>query len=153
MSLTEGELREIERGTVPRPARTFDQLVNGTGLTPQEEMDQINNLVRTNEAARLGKQADAFAAKIREHEAALKPQVIRSGIWRHYKGHRYLVLGQAQHTETHEDLVIYVPLYEHSEGGSPLRARPAKEWLDRVSTVEGTLTPRFIFEGVELKAV
>ena len=33
------------------------------------------------------------------------------GLYRHYKGGEYEVLGVARHSETHEPLVVYRPLY------------------------------------------
>jgi hypothetical protein len=33
------------------------------------------------------------------------------GLYRHYKGDEYEVLGVARHSETHEPLVVYRPLY------------------------------------------
>ena len=33
------------------------------------------------------------------------------GLYRHYKGGEYDVLGVARHSETHEPLVVYRPLY------------------------------------------
>lgn len=35
---------------------------------------------------------------------------IQTGIYKHYKGNRYLVLGLAMHSETEEAMVVYVPL-------------------------------------------
>lgn len=64
------------------------------------------------------------------------------GVYRHYKGHLYLVLGVAMHTEMCEELVIYVPLYELPGSGFPLLARPRKMW-DQL--VDGK--PRFEFTG------
>jgi hypothetical protein len=40
-------------------------------------------------------------------------QPIQPGKYRHYKGKTYLVLGTAKHSETLEDLVVYVPLYDN----------------------------------------
>ena len=39
-----------------------------------------------------------------------QPQ-IQPGIYRHYKGHRYQVLGLVRHSETEEWLVLYKTLY------------------------------------------
>lgn len=36
-----------------------------------------------------------------------------TGIYQHYKGGKYLVLGIAKHSETKEDSVVYVTLYEN----------------------------------------
>ena len=37
------------------------------------------------------------------------------GRYRHYKGGEYEVIGVARHSETHEPLVVYRPLYGSSE--------------------------------------
>lgn len=67
---------------------------------------------------------------------------MRLGIYRHYKGKQYLVLGVARHSESGEELVIYVPLYELPGAGLPLQARPRKLWDE---LVEGK--PRFEYVG------
>jgi len=36
------------------------------------------------------------------------------GRYRHYKGGEYEVIGVARHSETHEPLVVYRPLYNES---------------------------------------
>jgi hypothetical protein len=59
-----------------------------------------------------------------------------AGVYRHYKGHLYLALGVARHTETNEDLVVYVPLYTHKNGGKALQARPLRMWDELVSDEE-----------------
>ena len=42
---------------------------------------------------------------------------IEPGIYRHYKqGHKYQVLGTAEHTETLETVVVYKPLYVIVDG-------------------------------------
>jgi hypothetical protein len=51
---------------------------------------------------------------------------MEAGIYRHYKGGLYQVLGVGQHTETNEIVVIYIPLqHEESHTGPRLRVRPA----------------------------
>jgi hypothetical protein len=35
---------------------------------------------------------------------------IQTGIYKHYKGQRYLVIGLARHSETEEPFVVYIPL-------------------------------------------
>jgi hypothetical protein len=65
---------------------------------------------------------------------------IQNGIYRHYKGKKYLVLGVAKHSETLEDLVVYITLYENESG--PLWVRPLKMFLETVE-VNGKRMPRF----------
>ncbi len=75
---------------------------------------------------------------------------IKSGVWQHYKGKRYLVLGVARHTENNEELVVYVPLYEHPAGGLPLQVRPVKMWLQKIKTGP-FIKQRFSYEGPATK--
>ncbi|MGH9944329.1 MAG: DUF1653 domain-containing protein [Pyrinomonadaceae bacterium] len=63
------------------------------------------------------------------------------GVYEHYKGRRYLVLGVARHSETGADLVVYVPLYEHS--GPPLWVRPLEMFTEEVDDGEDGRRPRF----------
>lgn len=65
---------------------------------------------------------------------------IKPGIYEHYKGERYRVLGVAKHSETLEDLVIYEALYDNKM--SKLWARPAEMFLEEVE-VAGQKVPRF----------
>lgn len=39
---------------------------------------------------------------------------IELGVYRHYKGGEYEVIGVARHSETHEPLVVYRPLYNNT---------------------------------------
>lgn len=71
---------------------------------------------------------------------------MQTGIYRHYKGNYYLVLGVAKHTETKEELVIYVPLYTHPLGGKALQARPLSMWNESIMQKDWT-TPRFEYIG------
>ncbi|MEO8581069.1 MAG: DUF1653 domain-containing protein [Patescibacteria group bacterium] len=65
---------------------------------------------------------------------------IELGIYEHYKGKRYIVLGVAKHSETKEDLVVYVTLYENDM--SSLWVRPLEMFLEEVE-VKGKVIPRF----------
>lgn len=33
--------------------------------------------------------------------------IVLNGVYKHFKGNRYIVIGIGTHTETHEELVIY----------------------------------------------
>jgi hypothetical protein len=60
------------------------------------------------------------------------------GIYRHYKGNEYQVLGVAEHSETREFLVVYRCLY----GEFGLWVRPLAMFLEQVE-VAGIIQPRF----------
>lgn len=60
------------------------------------------------------------------------------GLYRHYKGNRYEVIGVARHSETHEPLVVYRPLY----GEGALWVRPYAMFTGTV-VVGGVEQPRF----------
>jgi formate hydrogenlyase transcriptional activator len=66
----------------------------------------------------------------------------RPGRYRHFKGGEYEVVGVAAHSETHEPLVVYRPLYNDTG----LWARPLAMFLETV-THEGRTVPRFEFIG------
>lgn len=66
---------------------------------------------------------------------------IQPGIYRHFKGNRYEVIGMAKHSETMEPLVVYRALY--GEGG--LWVRPAAMWNEIVEK-ENYHGPRFFKE-------
>lgn len=65
-------------------------------------------------------------------------ELMKGGIYEHYKGNRYKVLSVARHTETAEEVVIYHAL----EGERDLWARPLKMFLETV-TIDGKEVPRF----------
>ncbi len=64
--------------------------------------------------------------------------MIEPGIYEHYKGNRYEVIGTAKHSESLEDLVVYRALYD--DGG--LWVRPAGMFAEDV-VVDGIAKPRF----------
>ena len=64
-----------------------------------------------------------------------------AGIYRHYKGQRYRVLGTAQHSETMEWLVVYQALY----GDCGLWVRPAAMFCETVE-LDGEPVARFALE-------
>ena len=69
---------------------------------------------------------------------SLKQEPIQPGIYQHYKGPRYQVLGDVTHSETEETLVLYRALY----GERGLWVRPASMFTEEVE-IEGKLQPRF----------
>ena len=70
---------------------------------------------------------------------------LRCGVYEHYKGKRYLLLGVARHTETGELLAVYVPLYElPGNEGVQLSVRPLEMFMEQVE-VGSEMRPRFRF--------
>ena len=62
------------------------------------------------------------------------------GIYRHYKGGEYEVLGAVRHSESLEPMVLYRPLYNDSGAW----VRPYDMFFSAVEH-EGTSRPRFQF--------
>ncbi len=69
---------------------------------------------------------------------------IKLGKYQHYKGGLYDVVGEALHSETKEELVVYKPLYETPEDN--FWVRPKKMFLEKVE-IDGKEVPRFTFIG------
>lgn len=62
------------------------------------------------------------------------------GLYQHYKGNFYHVIGLCRHSETEEELVVYQALY----GDYGLWVRPLKLFLETVE-INGLTIPRFKF--------
>lgn len=69
---------------------------------------------------------------------------MKLGLYKHYKGKHYQVIGVCKHTETLEDLVLYETLYENEV--SSLWVRPISMFLEKV-LVDGKEVPRFLYIG------
>ena len=63
---------------------------------------------------------------------------LQPGLYQHYKGPKYRVLGVARHSESEELVVVYQALY--GDGG--LWVRPLSMFNEQVE-VNGTPVPRF----------
>jgi hypothetical protein len=68
---------------------------------------------------------------------------IEPGIYEHFKGMRYEVMGVALHSETQEPLVVYKPLYESI---SEYWVRPYDMFVETVER-DGKTFPRFTKVG------
>ena len=75
------------------------------------------------------------------HRQDRKMDIVKNGIYKHYKGNKYLVLDFALHSETLEELVIYKALY----GDGKIWARPASMWNEKVE-YNGKEVLRFVFQ-------
>ena len=60
------------------------------------------------------------------YEEAL--QSIPCGLYRHFKGNEYEVIGIARHSETQEPMVVYKALY----GDGSIWVRPADMWNETI---------------------
>ena len=68
--------------------------------------------------------------------------MLKTGLYRHFKGGQYQVLGVAGHTETGEQLVVYRALYgEHGWWVRPLAM------FDETIERDGKTLKRFSYEG------
>ena len=72
--------------------------------------------------------------------------VLKLGVYAHYKGNRYRVIGVAKHSETLKDFVVYEALYHNDLG--QLWVRPKSMFMEKVE-VDGKMVPRFRYIGQE----
>lgn len=66
--------------------------------------------------------------------------VLRPGIYRHFKGNLYEVMTVARHTETEEDMVVYRALY----GDFGIWVRPLAMFTEQIER-DGQRIARFEF--------
>ncbi len=71
--------------------------------------------------------------------------MIQLGIYQHYKGNYYKVIGISKHSETLEELVVYQALYDDYG----LWVRPLPMFYESV-IVNNSSVPRFRFISKEL---
>jgi hypothetical protein len=67
------------------------------------------------------------------------------GVYQHYKGPKYRVLGLVRHSETLEELVHYECLYDNPNGQFWVRPRVM---FEGTLMVDGVERQRFTFVGV-----
>lgn len=67
---------------------------------------------------------------------------VQKGIYEHFKGKRYEVIGIARHSETLEEMVIYKALYEGDFPKGSLWVRPVTMFQESI-TVNHKQVPRF----------
>ena len=65
---------------------------------------------------------------------------IKPGLYKHYKGKMYEVVGTAKHSETLEELVIYRAMYQTE--GENTWVRPKAMFMELVD-IKGNKVPRF----------
>jgi len=74
-----------------------------------------------------------------EYSEGEENPVVPGGIYEHFKGKRYKVIGVAKHSETLEELVVYRALY--GDGG--LWVRPRAMFCEKVTKRNGEVVDRF----------
>ncbi|MDD5021937.1 MAG: DUF1653 domain-containing protein [Endomicrobiaceae bacterium] len=67
---------------------------------------------------------------------------LKKGIYKHFNGKYYYVLGIAVHSETSEELVIYVALYNIHK----IWVRPLNNFIELVKK-DGIISPRFEYKA------
>ena len=67
---------------------------------------------------------------------------IKPGLYRHFKGMEYKVIGTARHSETEEIMVVYQAMY----GDHGLWVRPASMWNETIVR-DGISYQRFTYIG------
>jgi hypothetical protein len=73
----------------------------------------------------------------------IQEPIIENGLYKHYKGKLYEVMGMAKHSETLELMVIYRALYDHPDFGyGAMWVRPAFMFMETVE-VDGQTIKRF----------
>lgn len=71
---------------------------------------------------------------------------LKTGIYQHYKGNKYLVLSIAKHSETLEDMVVYISLYDNET--SHVWVRPLSMFTEKIEK-EGKQINRFEYIGLQ----
>ena len=68
---------------------------------------------------------------------------LKPGIYKHFKGGLYLVLSVGKHSETLEEYVVYISLYENET--SQVWIRPIEDFMGEKELEDGTKVKRFTF--------
>jgi len=74
----------------------------------------------------------------------MNEEKLQAGVYQHFKGGYYLVLGVARHSETEEMFVVYVPLGVRP--GPRITVRPYTLFFDTVERDE-KIVQRFMYVG------
>ncbi len=110
------------------------------------------------EITQLDREAEAEAAFIQREEGKNRMMTyLMAGVYKHYKGGYYQLIGVGAHSETDERLVAYISI--KPPAGSPplpgprIRLRPVTMWDELVKDpFYGNLVPRFKYVGFEIPA-
>ena len=69
----------------------------------------------------------------------------KPGVYKHFKGGMYLALILAKDSETLDDFVVYIPLYDKPESGTRAWIRPLNDFMGSKELEDGTTVKRFEF--------
>ena len=69
---------------------------------------------------------------------------MKTGVYEHYKGNRYLVIDKVTHSETEESMVLFRTMY----GDENLWVRPYSMFFENIE-VDSQTVPRFKYIGGE----
>ena len=72
-----------------------------------------------------------------------KLNILKLGVYKHYKGNKYLVIGLAKHSETLEQMVVYTTLYDNQE--SKMWIRPLTMFFEEIE-INGIKQARFKYQ-------
>ena len=73
--------------------------------------------------------------------------LLKPGIYQHYSGRKYRLIGTGWHSETLEEVVIYQALYNSNKfGPEAIWVRPRKMFLENIKN-DNYSGPRFKFIG------
>lgn len=75
-------------------------------------------------------------------EMSIEAKNLKIGVYQHFKGNQYKVLGVARHSETLEEMVVYQALYGEASASWRIWTRPLAMFLEEVE-VNGVRQPRF----------
>jgi hypothetical protein len=67
----------------------------------------------------------------------------KPGIYRHFKGHSFIALFTAKDSDTQEEMVVYVGLYDKERG--QVWTRPLKMFMGYKEFEDGSTIKRFTF--------
>lgn len=70
----------------------------------------------------------------------ITPAEMELGLYKHYKGNIYEVIGFAKHSETQEEYVVYKATYQNNEPN--LWVRPKKMFFETIE-INGSFLKRF----------
>ena len=110
-------------------------------ISSQAGFDKLGIFILNLTKQPVGRQAVDRVDKNNKYQ---KIQTMKTGVYRHYKGKNYEVIGVARHSETLEEMVVYKALYESEFGKDTLWVRPKAMFLEKVIN-DGKEVGRFKF--------